>query len=87
VTSILQEAQDLIHGERQSTYGHPCTNLDRVARLWSVVLGADVTAEQVCLCMALLKVARQVNKPKRDNLVDAAGYLALVERLDEPADA
>ncbi|MBA3776896.1 MAG: hypothetical protein H0X11_10715 [Betaproteobacteria bacterium] len=82
--SILTEANDLIHGDRQASYGHPRTNLDRVAALWSVPLGVTVTAEQVCLCMALLKIARQVNKAKRDNLVDAAGYIALIERLGEP---
>jgi len=82
--SILQEAQALIHGDRQATYGHPRDNLGRIARLWSVVLGVDVTPEQVCLCMVQVKIARQVHRPKRDNLVDAAGYLALDELLGAP---
>lgn len=81
--TVLQEADALIHGDRQAAYGHPRTNLERVGRLWSEVLGSTVTAEQVCLCMALLKVSRHVNKAKRDNLVDAAGYIALIERLAE----
>jgi hypothetical protein len=56
----------------------------RIAMIWSGILDFTVTPEQVCLCMAGLKLARQAKRHKRDNLVDAAGYLALVERLAEP---
>jgi hypothetical protein len=27
------------------------------------------------------KIARQMNKPKRDNLVDGAGYFATIEKM------
>ena len=73
--SIAQEAISLVTGDRQAAYGHPSKNFQETADLWSVVLGIKVTAEQVALCMMLVKVAREVNKPKRDNLVDAIGYL------------
>lgn len=79
--SVLAEAHALIYGERQASYGDPRTTLDRTARLWSVVLGMTVTAEQVCMCLVQLKVSRHVNKPKRDNLVDIAGYVGLLDRL------
>ena len=79
--SILQEADRLIGGDRASSYGDALTNFTRVARLWSVVLGVDVTPEQVGMCMVMLKAARQINKPKRDNLVDLAGYAALTDQV------
>jgi hypothetical protein len=40
-----------------------------------VILEKEISPEQVALCMVTLKVAREVFSPKRDNLVDAIGYL------------
>jgi len=37
----------------------------------------------VCWMMVLLKASRQMNAPKRDNLVDAAGYIGLIERIQK----
>jgi hypothetical protein len=73
--TIAQEATGLVSGDRQAAYGHPYDNFLDTAKLWSVVLGIDVTPQQVALCMVQVKVARQLNAPKRDNLVDAIGYL------------
>lgn len=36
-----------------------------------------VTAQDVALMMTLFKVAREANQHKRDNIVDAAGYLGI----------
>lgn len=80
--TILEEAQELTYGERQNQYGDAHINYGNIAKLWSVILKTEVTPEQVCLCMVMLKVARQVNKHKRDNIVDAAGYLALIEKME-----
>lgn len=73
--SIVNEAVNLVTGDRQKAYGHPSKNFEDTARLWSVVLGIDVTPQQVALCMVQLKLAREIYGPKRDNLVDAIGYL------------
>jgi hypothetical protein len=73
--SIANEAVDLVTGDRQKAYGHPSKNFQETADLWSVVLGIPVTPEQVALCMVQVKIAREIHNPKRDNLVDAIGYL------------
>lgn len=73
--TIAQEAIGLVTGDRQASYGHPYINFKETADLWSVVLGTEVTPEQVGLCMVMLKIAREIHVPKRDNLVDAIGYL------------
>ena len=84
--SVLLEAQGLVHGDRQAAYGHPIEDFTRTAAMWSAILGHPITAEQVGLCMCAVKLSRQVNLPKRDNLVDLAGYAETVQMvIDERA--
>ena len=82
-TNILEEANDLIYGDRAAAYGSAEANFRRIATGWEIILGTTITPEQVGLCMAWLKMARQVGKPNRDNLVDAAGYLGCVEKVQK----
>lgn len=85
--SAMQEAQELIYGDREETYGHPSKNLTHISQQWRLYMsqkfGVDVEldAEDVCWMMADLKKVRQMNSKKRDNLVDAIGYIGLVERV------
>lgn len=72
--SILMEAQGLVHGDRQRDYGHPADDFARTAALASIVLGKSLTASDVAAFLVCVKLSRQVNRPKRDNLVDLAGY-------------
>ena len=84
-TAILMEAADLINpsGDRGREYGPPELNFARIAAGWSVILGADVSAEQVSLCMAWLKIARIAGdgQASRDSYTDAAAYMALAGEL------
>jgi hypothetical protein len=75
---ILTTAEQLINGPRAKDYGDAAENFQRIADLWRPVLGADVTPEQVALCLAQLKIARLISSPAHeDSWVDACGYLAL----------
>ena len=93
--SILVEAEGLINGERAAAYGHAIDNFQNIADAWNWWLemkcahvrgnGGDsisITSEDVGVMMTLLKLARNGNAPKRDNLVDAAGYLGCVEQVE-----
>lgn len=79
--SILTEAEGLVHGDRNADYGNPLDEFSRVAKMWSAILETDVSAEQIGLCMVALKLSRQCNNPKRDNMVDAAGYAETVQMV------
>jgi hypothetical protein len=46
--------------------------------------GCEVSPRDFGVMMTLCKCARDANMPQRDNLVDAAGYVRCIERLDEP---
>ena len=82
--NILEEAHSIIYGDREKTYGHPAKNLLNIAKLWSIYLDKEVTAQDVATMMVLLKIARLNNQSDhRDSLVDSVGYLALIERIKE----
>lgn len=73
--SILLEAERLVHGDRNTSYGHPLQDFSRTAGIWSAILGIPVTAEQVALCMIGVKISRLCQTPgHRDSIVDLAGY-------------
>ena len=77
--TILDEAKELIYGARQQSYGHPWLDFSRIAKIWEAIFGHPVTPEQVALCLIGVKISREVNAHKRDNLVDGAGYFGTLE--------
>lgn len=81
--SVLVEAEGLVHGARNTDYGHPLDDFSRTAAMVSGMLAhkltAPLTAEEIGLIMVCVKLSRQINRPKRDNLVDAAGYAETVQ--------
>ncbi|MET0489090.1 MAG: DUF6378 domain-containing protein [Acidimicrobiales bacterium] len=80
--SSAQEAADLVAGDRNSSYGDPLPNHQRIAAIWSVILDTEVTAAQAALCMAGLKLARLAHNPTHhDSTVDGIAYLAIAEDL------
>lgn len=82
--SVLQEAARLVEGgDRRQQYGGPFESFTDIAAGWSMVLGMDVTPEQVSLCMIVMKVARAKNGFHRDSIVDIAGYARCAEFIQE----
>lgn len=90
--TMLDQAKAIIYGDRENTYGRPDKNLKCIAAMWSAYLAnrlnlralpTDLTVDDVCWMMALLKASRAANShDHRDNLVDAVGYLALADRCN-----
>ena len=73
-SSILLEAQKLVHGKRNEDYGLPYHDFSRTAKIWSAILDKEVTPEQEALCMIGVKMSRECDRPKRATRVDMAGY-------------
>lgn len=58
--TILIEAGDVV-ADRQQRYGDPVQCFTAAAKMWSAILGADVTPAQVVMCMIGLKIAREAH--------------------------
>ena len=67
---------------RERIYGPPEESLTAIAARWSLVLGIDVSAAQVALCLIDLKLARLTRDPSHlDSIVDVAGYAACLREV------
>ena len=97
--NVLEEAQKIIYGDREKTYGKPSKNLGTIAQMWTAYVNSSVgdvfnaegepieliiDPKDVAIMMVLLKAARLANdQSHRDSVVDICGYAALIERCDD----
>ena len=72
----LAEAEKCICGDRDRDYGNPQGSFTLIGKLWSAYMDIEITAKDVAIMMALLKVARCKYSNKIDSFVDGAGYFA-----------
>lgn len=86
---VLEEANRLIHGDRQAQYGPPEENFKNIAAFWNIRFkhllqdGKEFSDADVAAAMVLLKLARDMQGYKEDNAVDAAGYIALMAYMED----
>lgn len=81
--NLGREAEKLVLGDRNASYGPPRQDYEKTAKIWSgillPILKRDITAEEAMLMMVGLKLSREAFKHKDDNLIDAHGYLLCLE--------
>ncbi len=90
-STILREAEEITGGDRNKDYGHPIHDFKRQAALLST-LGfqikqadgtyRDIEAADIPVMMICVKLSRQSNRKKRDNLVDMAGYIRCWDEVE-----
>ena len=87
--SVLQEADALISGDRQASYGPANQDFKRTADMWTALLqykllpGERIRSQDVGYMMILLKASRGQHSNKRDTVVDIAGYAGCIWRCVE----
>ena len=83
--NCAREAEKLVLDDRNASYGPPADDYAKTAKIWTGLLlhklkpGVEITPSEAMLMMVGLKLSREVFKHKRDNLVDAVGYLLCAE--------
>lgn len=82
---VLQEALRICEGDRQASYGHPYDNYKVIRAMWSAITGVELTYTQCVFMMMTLKMARELSRHKKDNLVDIAGYAWVLDKVLEKA--
>lgn len=80
-TAVLKKADSIINGERAATYGDATASFERIATIWSAIIGHTIDAHDVALMMIGMKISRAVGEPHLDNYVDIAGYAGLGAEL------
>lgn len=76
-TEVLEQAEQLINGDRAADYGDAKQNFQDIADMWTVYLGTPVSRQDVAVCMILVKAARLMKNNKDDSWIDICGYAAL----------
>lgn len=68
-------------GDRNESHGEPFANHQRIADIWSAIVGIKITAYQAALMMAGQKLARAAYKPLEDSFIDLAAYAGIAGEI------
>ena len=80
--NFLVKAEGLVAGQRHRDYGDKTDNHKNIAKLWSAYLNVKITAHDVAIMMALLKVARtKLGEVSEDTYIDMAAYGAIAGEI------
>lgn len=80
---FFDECDRLVNSDRQDDYGDPVENLERISQVVSAVLDRGITPKEVALFFMCVKMVREGQKHKRDNLLDIACYAEILDRWKE----
>ncbi len=82
--SILKNAAKLVSGDRAKAYGDKKILHDKIATMWSAYTDYDISAEQVAMMMAMLKIARTTTgSSSPDSYTDGAAYIAIAGEIHD----
>ena len=80
--SILQEAHEIIYGERVQTYGTASKTFTSAAIIMSQLTGKIFFPEDIAKVQIIMKLLRNQNSPNnKDHLTDACGYLGILSDI------
>lgn len=77
--NILEQANDIVFKrsqEKQRQYGDFSESIKKTATMVSIMSNKEITPDDVYNTMIALKLVRESNAHKEDNLLDAIAYMA-----------
>ena len=79
----LEEAINLVGGQRHVDYGDKKENHNNIAKPWDAYLDVKIDAHDVAIMMTLLKIARtKLGKRTSDTYIDASAYMAIAGEIE-----
>jgi len=85
IRGVITNLETMLVNDRHKAHGDAKRSMKAIADYWSLYLGKELTEENVCVMMSLLKIARSTtgNEDNRDHLMDCAGYSVLAIALKD----
>lgn len=74
--SILAEADEIVSDGRG--YGDPVETFEHIAEIVSAIKRKEFTPDDCCLVLMVMKLVREGQFHKKDNLLDLAGYTRIM---------
>lgn len=84
--NILKKANEIINEraeEKERLYGPFLEANKRTAKLASILTGKDITEKDIYLFQIALKLSRESNHHKEDNLLDLVAYIGALNNYYE----
>ena len=84
---IFEHARQLVYGVRNKDYGHPAKDFECSATIFKAHIknkyGVDIPldATDIPIFMQGVKISREGNRHKYDNILDGIGYWATLHRI------
>jgi len=79
--SVLNTAKNLICSDRAAAYGPYEEETKKEATIIKLLTGLDIKPEHIPIIMIVVKLVRESNVHKSDNLIDMCGYAALAKKI------
>lgn len=87
--NILNKADQIINNraeEKTREYGDIDTEMSKISYLFQIMTGKKLSIDEVYMLLVCLKLARQSNSHKEDNLLDCVAYLGALNNYKNKKD-
>lgn len=79
---ICTTAKEIVD-KRQAHYGRLDESFEEIARIASITTKKHLTKEDIVKVQQAIKLVRESNGHKRDNLVDLVGYTYILDEMNK----
>ena len=84
IRGICTRLEKILIEDRNKAHGDAEENFQLIADYWGYYLDKPLKKEDICIMMALLKIARtQAGQHNLDDYIDACGYSAIAGEIAE----
>lgn len=85
MSKIIKEATKILDriDKAHASYGPPKKSMENAAVIASILCGKEITSQDVVKIQMALKLSRESNAHKEDNLIDLVAYVSILNDLQK----